>query len=875
MCTAVGLGLYYADFIGLPGGPGLTPSRALVVGLGVTGRAVGRALVARGATVTAVEDRPSGAHRTFADEVGIGLVEAPDAAALPAPPGRRGGAPAQPGRARPSPRVRRRRHGRRARALRVRPGRRVGRPAGRRRHRHQRQDHRHPPGRRHAPPGRARRGRGGQRRDPPRRGHRRPGGRGVRGRGQLVPAGAHRPLGAGGGRLAQLRPRPPRRARRPRGLRGGQGQDLGRPGPRGRRGGQRRRPGGRRPPSVGPGAAPSGSGATRRPRSATAGWWSTNDVCWRWTTSAGPCATTRPTRWPPPSWSEPLGVGDDAVAAALTAFDGLPHRVQLVGEAAGVAWYDDSKATTPARHRCRGRRASSPWCSSPAAATRASTWATCWAPGLGPGGGRHRRGRPGRGRRRRRPGPGRHGPLDGRGRRRSRRRSPGPATPSCCPPAAPPSTGTRPTASGATTSPDSSASTSTGRPRAHEPSNRHPGPGRSRRRTHPAGAERTRPGRHDPGASRGRHPSAGRGPKRPPGDRSSTFVGLLAVVTALVLIGLVMVMSAASVSDLRTSGSAWDSFTRQAIFAVVGFAGMFAVMRQHYGLWRRLATPFLIVSFVLLALVLVPGVGVGANGATRWLGAGSLRIQPSELAKLAMVVWSARWLAMDRNHDVVREDPRVLRPVLFALGGARRAAPAAAQPGHPDHHGRGRGRGDLRLGGLAGPAHRLGGSGVRGRGASRRLSADYRRARVLAFLHPWADPANTGYQTIQSLVGIAGGRPHRRRPRRQSGQVGLPALRPHRLHLRHHRRGARPDRGGHRPRPARRAGLLRRPGRPPGPRHLRHAPRRRDHRLVRPAGPGQRRRRGGPAADHRRAAARSSRTAARRSWSTCWPWVSC
>ena len=44
---------------------------------------------------------------------------------------------------------------------------------------------------------------------------------------------------------------------------------------------------------------------------------------------------------------EPLGVGDDAVAAALTAFDGLPHRVQLVGEAAGVAWYDDSKATTP------------------------------------------------------------------------------------------------------------------------------------------------------------------------------------------------------------------------------------------------------------------------------------------------------------------------------------------------------------------------------------------------------------------------------------------------------------------------------------------------------------------------------------------------
>ncbi|MET0665852.1 MAG: hypothetical protein ABW008_09850, partial [Acidimicrobiales bacterium] len=82
--------------------------------------------------------------------------------------------------------------------------------------------------------------------------------------------------------------------------------------------------------------------------------------------------------------------------------------------------------------------------------------------------------------------------------------------------------------------------------------------GRSRT-AHPAGAGRRRPA-HDPGAARGRHPSARPGPKRPPGDRSSTFVGLLVVVTALVLLGLVMVMSAASVSDLRTSGSAWDSF---------------------------------------------------------------------------------------------------------------------------------------------------------------------------------------------------------------------------------------------------------------------------------------------------------------------------
>ena len=278
--------------------------------------------------------------------------------------------------------------------------------------------------------------------------------------------------------------------------------------------------------------------------------------------------------------------------------------------------------------------------------------------------------------------------------------------------------------------------------------------GRSRT-AHPAVAGRRRPA-HDPGAARVRHPSARPGPKRPPGDRSSTFVGLLVVVTALVLLGLVMVMSAASVSDLRTSGSAWDSFTRQAVFALVGVVGMFVVMHQHYGLWRRLATPFLVVSFVLLALVLVPGVGVGANGATRWLGAGSLRIQPSELAKLAMIIWSARWLAEDSHREALRDDPRVLRPVLLALGAI--AVLLLLQPN----------LGTLIItAGAVGAVvfvsgaslTRLAGWGAVGVTAAcvAALSADYRRARLLGFLHPWDDPANTGYQTIQSLVGIAGG----------------------------------------------------------------------------------------------------------------------
>lgn len=280
------------------------------------------------------------------------------------------------------------------------------------------------------------------------------------------------------------------------------------------------------------------------------------------------------------------------------------------------------------------------------------------------------------------------------------------------------------------------------------------------RRAHPAGSSRPRPARvgtrHDTGAARGRHPSARTGPKRPPGDRSSTFVGLLLVTTALVLVGLVMVMSAASVSDLRTTGSVWDSFTRQAVFAVVGAVVMFAAMRRHYGGWADLATPMLAGAAALLVLVLVPGLGVDANGATRWLGAGSLRIQPSELAKLAAIIWVAAWLSAPARRDLVRHDPRVARPVLLVMGGL--AILLLAQPNLGTLIITSGAIGAVILvSGVSLP--RLAGWGALGLVAATvaALGASYRRDRVLAFLDPWADPANTGYQTIQSMVGIASG----------------------------------------------------------------------------------------------------------------------
>jgi cell division protein FtsW len=222
----------------------------------------------------------------------------------------------------------------------------------------------------------------------------------------------------------------------------------------------------------------------------------------------------------------------------------------------------------------------------------------------------------------------------------------------------------------------------------------------------------------------------------------------------LTLLGLVMVLSASSVSDLRTTGNSWHSFQRQLTWALVGVAAMVVTLRVDYRRWRPRARPALVVCLGLLALVLVPGIGVTVNGATRWLGVGPAQIQPGEFAKLGLLLWVCDLLA--RRWNRMGDARATLRPVLVALGGT--AVLLLAQPN---------------LGTtiviaasvlvvllVAGTSLlKMTGLGLLASASvtALALGAGYRRARVLAFLDPWADPQNTGYQTIQSMVGIASG----------------------------------------------------------------------------------------------------------------------
>ena len=252
--------------------------------------------------------------------------------------------------------------------------------------------------------------------------------------------------------------------------------------------------------------------------------------------------------------------------------------------------------------------------------------------------------------------------------------------------------------------------------------------------------------------ARTRHPTAHTADGH--GHRSGMFLALAFLVAVFNLLGLVMVMSASSVVALDAYGSSWYFLVRQALWAGIGTGVMVLVARVDYRRWRRWTGPLLLGSLVLLGLVFVPGVGVSANGATRWIAAGPLTFQPSELAKLTLLLWVADLLA--RRAAVMHNARATLRPVILAL--TCTAALIMAQPNLGT---------TIIVAAIAialcfvagAPLVRLAGWTALGAGVAALLAmaADYRQARVLAFLDPWADPTNTGYQNIQSLVGLASG----------------------------------------------------------------------------------------------------------------------
>ncbi len=195
--------------------------------------------------------------------------------------------------------------------------------------------------------------------------------------------------------------------------------------------------------------------------------------------------------------------------------------------------------------------------------------------------------------------------------------------------------------------------------------------------------------------------------------------------------------------------------TRQVMWIGVGAVGMFVAMRVDYRRWRALSLPIMFACIGLLVLVLVPGIGSSSYGAVRWLKLGPVQIQPSEIAKLAIILYLADWLA--RRGPVVADLFKGLLPFAVIVG-----IVAALVEVQPDL-----GTTALIIG-VAGCVFFVAGANLvhialialAGVAAGTEIVAHlsgYQLERIRAFIDPWADPQGSGWHTAQGLIAVGSG----------------------------------------------------------------------------------------------------------------------
>lgn len=221
----------------------------------------------------------------------------------------------------------------------------------------------------------------------------------------------------------------------------------------------------------------------------------------------------------------------------------------------------------------------------------------------------------------------------------------------------------------------------------------------------------------------------------------------------LLLVGLIMIFSASSALAYSREGDSYFYLKKQALWVLVGFAAMIFFSRFDYHRLRHLTLLIMATNVIFLGMVFVPGFGRAAGGASRWLNLGPLSFQPSELAKLAVILYVADFLTKKRKE---LKDLSTLIPLFVATGlivfmilfqpdmGTTMVISFTVYimlflSGVRLHH-------------VVG----LGFVGVIFAGFFA-FAEEYRRQRVLSFLDPWADPRNTGFHIIQSLYAFGSG----------------------------------------------------------------------------------------------------------------------
>jgi cell division protein FtsW len=228
---------------------------------------------------------------------------------------------------------------------------------------------------------------------------------------------------------------------------------------------------------------------------------------------------------------------------------------------------------------------------------------------------------------------------------------------------------------------------------------------------------------------------------------------VLGAAGLLLAIGLVMVFSASAIEAALAHEPAWAPGVQQLAWACLGLVAMVVALRMPAGFLRRCSPYALLGVGFLLLVVLVPGIGMRINGARQWFNLGIAHLQPSEVAKLVFALWGAHVLALRERYLTTRSLLVPVVPVFLVLSGLLMLEPdfgSVVTLG-------------LVLVGLlwaGGAPPKVWGVFVALAGAGIALlvvAAPYRAARITAFLHPFSDPSDGGFQAIRGMYALASG----------------------------------------------------------------------------------------------------------------------
>lgn len=236
--------------------------------------------------------------------------------------------------------------------------------------------------------------------------------------------------------------------------------------------------------------------------------------------------------------------------------------------------------------------------------------------------------------------------------------------------------------------------------------------------------------------------------------RSAPDIWIIITTLLILTIGIIMVYSASAVLAFHQYGDWYFYLKRQLLFAVLGIVAMFVTMNTDYYMWKKYANLILIVCFVLLIIVLIPGLGDVRGGARSWLGIGSFGIQPSEFMKMGLIIFLAKMLANEQAKmtsfvtgllpplgfiglafGLIMLQPDLGTGTVLVSATVLMIYVAGARLVHLSY---------FVIAGIVGFVGLI-------------LANTERLDRITAFLDPWKDPLGSGYQAIQSLYAIGPG----------------------------------------------------------------------------------------------------------------------